>query len=59
MDQWLPDDRDVSGFLVKNGRMTGLENIKYERTLELVPSVTMSQTGERKSSPSAPISRKT
>jgi len=47
MDQWLPDDRNVSGFLVKNGRLTGLDDIKYEKTLELVPSITLSETGER------------
>lgn len=47
-DQWLPDDRDVSGFLIKNGRITGLDQIKYERTLEVVPSITVSQTGLRK-----------
>src|SRR3982750_2815378 len=35
-DQWMPDDRDVSGFLVKNGRITGLDDIKYERTLDVV-----------------------
>ena len=46
-DMWLPDDRDVSGFLVKHGKITGLDEIKYERTLELVPSVTVSETGER------------
>ena len=46
-DQWYPDDRDVSGFLVKFGKITGLDEIKYERTLEIVPSITVSQTGER------------
>jgi Domain of unknown function (DUF5916)/Carbohydrate family 9 binding domain-like len=46
-DQWLPDDRDVSGFLIKHGRITGLD-IKYEKTLEVVPSITVSQTGLRK-----------
>ncbi len=46
-DQWLPDDRDVSGFLIKHGKITGLDDVKYERTLEVVPSVTMSQTGSR------------
>lgn len=46
-DQWLPDDRDVSGFLVKHGKITGLDEIKYERTLEIVPSVTVSESGER------------
>ena len=46
-DQWYPDDRDISGFLVKFGKITGLDEIKYERTLEIVPSVTISQTSER------------
>src|ERR1043166_6536633 len=47
-DEWLPDDRDVSGFLVKHGRITGLDHIKYEKTLEVVPSITVSETGVRK-----------
>ena len=46
--QWLPDDRNVSGFLIKHGKITGLNEIKYERTLEIVPSVTVSQTSGRK-----------
>ena len=47
-DQWLPDDRNISGFLVKHGKIAGLDEIKTERTLEIVPSVTISQTGNRK-----------
>lgn len=46
-DQWLPDDRNVSGFLIKHGKITGLDEIKYERTLEVVPSITISETGRR------------
>ena len=46
-DSWMPDDRDVSGQLIKYGRITGLDDVKYERTLEVVPSVTFSETGER------------
>ena len=46
-DQWLPDDRNVSGFLIKHGKITGLDEIKYERTLEIVPSVTLSESGNR------------
>ncbi len=46
-DQWLPDDRDISGFLIKHGKLTGLDDVKYERTLEIVPSVTLSETGSR------------
>ncbi len=48
LDEWLPDNRDVSGFLIKHGRIKGLDEIKYERTLEVVPSVTLSQTSQRK-----------
>jgi len=47
LDQWMPNDRNVSGTLIKNGRISGLDDIKYERTLEVVPSVTLSQTSER------------
>src|SRR5215203_3605508 len=46
-DQCLPDDRNVSGFLIKHGKITGLEDIKYERTLEIVPSITLSETGQK------------
>jgi hypothetical protein len=46
-DQWYPDDRDVSGFLVKFGKITGLDDVKFEHTLEVVPSITVSQTSER------------
>jgi hypothetical protein len=47
-DQWLPDDRNVSGFLIKSGKITGLDGIKYERTLEVAPSVTISESGRSK-----------
>jgi hypothetical protein len=47
-DQWIPDDRNVSGFLIKHGKITGLDGIKWERTLEIAPSITVSETGNRK-----------
>jgi hypothetical protein len=47
MDQWLPDDRNVAGFLIKHGKITGLDDVVYERMLEVVPSLTFSQTGRR------------
>lgn len=46
-DQWLPDNRQISGFLIKHGKITGLDEIKHERTLEIVPSITLSETGRR------------
>ncbi len=48
LDQWLPDDRNISGFLIKHGKIRGLDEIKYERTLEIVPSITISESGLRK-----------
>jgi len=45
-DQWMPDDRNVSGFLIKSGKIGGLDGIKYERTLEVVPTITIGETGE-------------
>lgn len=47
-DTWMPDDRNVSGLLIKHGKITGLDEIKSERTLEIVPSITLSETGSRK-----------
>ncbi len=47
-DSWMPDDRDISGFLIKHGKIAGIDEIKYERTLEIVPSITVSETGSRK-----------
>jgi hypothetical protein len=51
-DSWMPIRREVSGLLSQAGHITGLENISTERTLELIPSLTISETGKRiKSSP--------
>jgi len=47
LDQWLPDDRDISGFLIKHGKLSGLDEIKTERTLEIAPSITVSESGTR------------
>ena len=47
LDSWMPDDRDVSGTLIKHGKISGLDEIKYERTLEIVPSITVGETGRR------------
>jgi hypothetical protein len=47
MNSWMPDDRNVSGQLIKYGKITGLDEIKYERTLEITPSITLGETGRR------------
>jgi hypothetical protein len=46
--QWMPDNRNISGVLVKHGKITGFDEIKTEKTLEIVPSITLSETGLRK-----------
>ncbi len=49
LDMWIPMDRDKSSWLAQAGHLTGLENISTERTLDLIPSITVSETGKRKS----------
>jgi hypothetical protein len=46
-NSWMPIERGKSGFLSQEGHITGLENISTERTLEIVPSLTLSETGKR------------
>ncbi|HEX8128333.1 MAG TPA: DUF5916 domain-containing protein [Pyrinomonadaceae bacterium] len=47
IDSWMPVSRDKSGTLNQAGHLTGLEGISTERTLELIPSFTISETGKR------------
>jgi len=47
MDSWLPISRDISSELSQEGHLTGLEGISTERTLEIIPSITLSETGKR------------
>ena len=46
-NSWMPISRNKSGFLNQAGHITGLEGISAERTLELIPSLTISETGRR------------
>ncbi|NNF00035.1 MAG: hypothetical protein HKN25_13520, partial [Pyrinomonadaceae bacterium] len=46
IDGWMPMVRGVSE-LQQLGKITGLDEIKTERTLEITPSVTISENGER------------
>jgi hypothetical protein len=52
LDSWMPVSRDISGLLIQDGHLTGIEDISTERTLELIPSLTLSETG--KSVPALP-----
>ena len=44
-DSWMPISRDVDGLLNQAGHLTGLEDISTERTVELIPSFIVSETG--------------
>ncbi|HYY42945.1 MAG TPA: sugar-binding protein, partial [Pyrinomonadaceae bacterium] len=46
-DSWMPISRDVNGLLNQAGHISGLEGVSTERTLELIPSLTVSETGKR------------
>lgn len=45
LDSWMPFTRGVNGNLNQAGHITGLEGVSTERTLELIPSLTFSQSG--------------
>lgn len=51
---WMPIERDVSS-LRQIGKITGLSDITNERSLEIVPSVTLSESGERVEDASQPF----
>jgi hypothetical protein len=46
-DSWMPLSRDRTGFLNQAGHLTGLEGLSTESTLEIIPSLTVSETGTR------------
>jgi len=48
LDMWIPLDRDKGSWLAQAGHITGLEGLSTERTLDLIPSFTISETGRRK-----------
>jgi hypothetical protein len=50
LDTWMPISRDNPSWLAQEGHISGLEGISAERTLELIPSLTLSETGKRKAS---------
>lgn len=45
-DSWMPIERNISS-LRQIGKITGLDDIKSERNLEIIPSITLSESGER------------
>ncbi|HYG10408.1 MAG TPA: DUF5916 domain-containing protein [Pyrinomonadaceae bacterium] len=46
-DSWMPISRDINGLLNQAGHITGIENISTERTIDFIPSLTLSEEGRR------------
>lgn len=46
-DSWMPINRNINGLLVQAGKLTGLDDIKAEKTLEIVPTLTFKESGTR------------
>ncbi len=47
LSMWMPLSRDKTSWLAQAGHITGLEGLSTERTLEIIPSLTLSETGKR------------
>lgn len=47
IDSWMPISREEASSLKQAGHITGLEDISTERTLELIPTLTISEEGRR------------
>ena len=45
LDSWMPFSRSIDGNMNQAGHIGGLEGISVERTIELIPSLTISQDG--------------
>jgi len=48
LSMWMPINRDISSWLQQEGHLAGMEGVSTERTLELIPSLTLSETAKRK-----------
>ena len=46
-DSWMPISRGDSSLLGQAGHITGLDSLEDERAVELIPSLTLSETGKR------------
>jgi hypothetical protein len=54
-DSWMPLSRGNTSILAQAGHITGLEGLSTERTLERIPSLTLSEHGKRVRSIPFPI----
>jgi uncharacterized protein DUF5916/cellulose/xylan binding protein with CBM9 domain len=46
-DSWMPISRDKSGLLNQEGHVTGIEGTLANRSLEIIPTLALSETGKR------------
>ncbi|HUE81121.1 MAG TPA: carbohydrate binding family 9 domain-containing protein [Pyrinomonadaceae bacterium] len=46
LSSWMPFSRAIDSTLAQSGHLTGLDGILAERTIELIPSLTLSQSGK-------------
>lgn len=56
LDSWMPFSRSISSNLSQAGQLGGLDGIAAERTIELIPSLTLSESGRFVRSFGAPFS---
>jgi hypothetical protein len=47
LDSWMPLSRDISGLLTQAGHVSAFEGLSSERTIELIPTLTLSESGRR------------
>lgn len=47
LDSWMPMSRDIAGTLNQAGKLTGFDGIDTERTLEIIPTLTVAGEGKR------------
>ena len=50
IDSWMPISRDRSGYLSQEGHLAGFEGISTRHTLEVIPTLTISEWGRRNAS---------
>lgn len=46
-DEWMPIDRNISGRLIQHGKITGFDGIKSPKNLEILPSLTLRESGRK------------
>ncbi len=57
-DSWMPISPDKQNLLIQMGNLSGLEDIFAGRTLDVIPTVTFSNTGNREEDPNVPFGAK-